>query len=181
MVWGIEIEGDEAVFRERRGATSRTTNYFYVESNGELSPVRLLGEERFVEEFAGNVREYRVRVDLGRIRGNVVYHFAFNNKGFFFSPKLYRIENGEIREIGSLNREEMRNLKFKILGEERNLAEPFEGMREDIREIMNARGFELFFPGARRTQEAVEDPDIAYITSMVFPNSNGRVNALKRK
>ena len=91
MVWGIEIEGDEAVFRERRG-TTRRTHYFYIESNGELSPVRLLGQERFVEEFAGNVREYRVRVDLGRIRGNVVYHFAFNNKGFFFSPRLYRIE-----------------------------------------------------------------------------------------
>ena len=182
MVRGIEIEGDEAVFRERRGATRRTTNYFYIESNGELSPVRLLGQERFVGEFAGNVKEYRVRVDLGRIRGNVVYHFAFNNKGFFFS-RLCRIENGEIREIGPLNREEMKNLKFKILGEERNLAEPFEGMREDIREIiMNARGFELFFPGhAKRTQEAVEDPDIAYITSMVFPNSNSRVNALKRK
>ena len=181
MVRGIEIEGDEAVFRERRGATRRTTNYFYIESNGELSPVRLLGQERFVGEFAGNVKEYRVRVDLGRIRGNVVYHFAFNNKGFFFS-RLCRIENGEIREIGSLNREEMKDLKFKILGEERNLAEPFEGMREDIREIMNARGFELFFPGhAKRTQEAVEDPDIAYITSMVFPNSNSRVNALKKK
>ena len=180
MVWGIEIEGDEAVFRERRGAT-RGTNYFYIESNGELSPVRLLGQERFVGEFAGNVKEYRVRVDLGRIRGNVVYRFTFSRSGFFFS-RLYRIENGEIREIGSLNREEMRNLKFKILGEERNLAEPFEGMREDIREIMNARGFELFFSGhARRTQEAVEDPNIAYITSMVFPNSNSRVNVLKKK
>ena len=132
-----------------------------------------------MEEFAGNVREYRVRVDLGRIRGNVVYHFAFI-KGSFL-PQLYRIENGEIREIGSLNREEMRNLKFKILGGERNLAEPFEGMREDIREIMNASGFEFFFPGAGRTQEAVEDPNIAYITSMVFPNSNSRVNALKKK
>ena len=135
MVWGIEIEGDEAVFEERRGAT-RGTNYFYIESNGELSPVRLLGQERFMEEFAGNVREYRVRVDLGRIRGNVVYHFAFSKKGFFFSPRLYRIENGEIREIGSLNREEMKDLKFTILGEERNLAEPFERMGENIREIM---------------------------------------------
>jgi len=181
MVWRIEIEGDEAVFEERRGAT-RGTNYFYIESNGELSPVRLLGQERFVEEFAGNVKKYRVRVDLGRIRGNVVYHFAFSKKAFFFPPRLYRIENGEIREIGSLNREEMRNLKFKILGGERNLAEPFEGMREDIREIMNARGFVLFFSGhARRTQEAVKDPDIAYITSMVFPNSNSRVNVLKKK
>lgn len=180
------IEGIKVVFNEIRGGTAGT-NYFYVVSNGELIPIRSLAEqehERFVKKW-GNRKEYEIKIDLSEIRRKDIYHFKFHRSGELFAS-LCRIENREVREVNSLSSERVKRLKFKILGYEREFAEEFkevvERMREDIGRTENTRHFMLSFHGhPERTREAIEDPDMAYITSMILPLSKGRINSLNQK
>lgn len=180
------IEGIKVVFNEIRGGTAGT-NYFYVVSNGELIPIRSLAEqehERFVKKW-GNRKEYEIKIDLSEIRRKDIYHFKFHRSGELFAS-LCRIENREVREVNSLSSERVKRLKFKILGYEREFAEEFkevvERMREDIGRTENTRHFMLSFHGhPERTREAIEDPDMAYITSMILPLSNSRINSLKNQ
>lgn len=182
----IKIEGNEVVFREVRGGT-RGTDYSYIESGGELLPVKLVGDERFVEEMRGNRKKYEIRVDLARIRGGKIYNFSFSNSGGLFvisgdiNTILSKRKSGGIGDI-ILSEERIRNLRFRILGEERDIGEEFERMRKDIKEVMRLKSFELLFLGhAERTIEMIKDPDMAFVTSMIFPNPNSRINSLKIK
>ena len=181
MVGSVEIKGREVLFKELRGAT-RGTDYFYIESKGRLIPVRLLGSERFVEEWGGKRKEYEIKVDIAEIEDKNIYHFSFSRKSGYLNVRLYKVKNGEVHDLGFLSDEKIKDLKFWVLGDERSLVEEFREMIEEIREIERSRGFEFFFSGhAERTKEAVTDPDMAYITSMVLPDPNSRINSLKVK
>lgn len=122
---------------------------------------------------------------MSRIRENEIHHFKFHRSGELFAS-LCRIEKGEVREVDSLSRERVKRLKFKILSNERKFAEEFRDvvgrMRNDIRGIENKRHFRLSFHGhPERTRETFEDPDMAYITSMILPLPKSRINSLKNQ
>jgi len=176
----IEIRGGEVSFKEIRGG-DRGTDYFYVESGGELLPVRELGREEFVDEWGRGRKEYEIKVGAASVEGKRIYHFSFSNSGSFFTW-LYEIRGGNVRELGSLRNEDVKRLRFRAFGDERGLFEKLKRMAEEINEIMRSRSLTIFFAGdAERLKEVIVDPDAAYVTSMVYPEYQSRRMSLEGK
>lgn len=178
---GIDIEGNNVLFLEERGGR-RGTDYYYVELNDKLHPVRELGIERFLDK-SGGAERYEVKVKLKDVEGKRIFHFGFTNSGFFV-PRLLKIKNGIICHDSSHLTSAIGGLSFSKLGDEGSLSEDFREILKEINRMKNKKSMNLdilFVGHAEATTEAIRDPDTAYITSMVFPSSRSRKRSLESK
>ena len=184
------VSGELIEIIERRGKGTQGSSYIYVaerhEGKGILAHISEYASAR--RELSLGRRSYLVPINA--LQNKTLVRFSFSGSRLPY-VEIGKIEDSKLSEpawkhlpLGEFVKE-FRGYRYSIQDEElKEMIDEFEEkmipMVEDLREYEKRLGFRVSFMGrGRRIEEAYNDPEFYYFTSMSIPDDRSRKKSLR--